>query len=383
MSLEIAITGKPSSGKSSFFKAATMVDVEISSRPFTTIKPNQAMAYVVTNCIEKEFNVKCKPNKGRCIDGKRYVPIKLWDIAGIVPEAHTGRGLGLKFLDDVRQASALIQVVDISGTTDEEGNATTNYDPVNEVNFVRDEIDSWFEEIIRRGIEKYERIKRTTKIGITDVLTEQLTGLQTSKEQIKKVYDRTGIGDIRQFARDLRELSKPILVAANKIDLEKGLENIGRIQNTTIPTSAAAEIALKTAEQKGVIEYHENRIIIKDESKLDKKQIEGLSLIKKNVLEKFRSTGIQKCLNTAVFDILNQIVVYPVADANKLTDSKNNILPDAYLVKNGTRLKEFAFMIHTDIGNKFIGGIDAKTKKKLGADYELKNNDVVEILTSK
>lgn len=380
MSLEVAITGKPSSGKSSFFKAATMIDVDISSRPFTTIKPNTGIAYVIVDCIEKQFRVKCKPNKGKCVDSKRYIPIKLWDIAGIVPDAHTGKGLGLKFLDDIRQASALIQVVDISGTTDEEGNPTANYDPVNEVEFVREEIDSWFEEIIRRGIEKYERMKRTTKVDIIEVLTDQLTGLQTPKEAIRKVYERVGVDDVKRFASELRKLSKPIIIAANKVDLQKGLENIGKIEGA-IPTSAAAEIALRSAEQRGLIEYDD--IKVKDPSKLDNRQIEGLEMIKKNVVERFGSTGIQKCLNTTVFDVLDYVVVYPVSDASKLADSKGNILPDACLVRKGSKLKEFAYMIHTDIGNKFMGGMDAKTKRKLGADYELKNDDVVEILTSR
>ncbi len=382
MSLEIAITGKPSSGKSSFFKAATMMDVEISSRPFTTIKPNTGIGFVTIECVEKQLNTRCKPNKGKCINGKRYVPVKLWDIAGIVPEAHTGRGLGLKFLDDVRQSSALIQVVDITGTTDEEGNPTANYDPVKEVEFVRNEIDSWFEEIVRRGLEKYDKLKRTSKVEIVDVLAEQLAGLQVTKEQIKEVHEKIGINDLKLFASSLRKISKPIIIAANKVDLKKGLENIGRIDWMVIPTSAAAEIALRTAEQKGMIEY-DDAIKIKDESKLDKNQIDGLKLIKENVLDKFGSTGIQHCINAVVFDVLDQIVVYPVADANKLVDSKNNVLPDAYLVKKGTKLKEFAYMIHTDIGNKFIGGLDARTKKKLGAGYELKNGDVVEILTNK
>lgn len=381
--MEIGLTGKPNSGKSSFFKAATMIDVEIASHPFTTIKPNVGIGYVVVDCVEKKYGVKCKPNHGKCENGKRYIPVKLWDIAGIVPDAHLGKGLGLQFLDDIRQTSVLIQIVDVSGLTDSEGKPTTNYNPSQEIAFVEREIDSWFTGIVRKGLEKYKQ--KIRKVNVLDILTEQLSGLGISKEQINETMEKFGLENIEKFAFELRKLSKPIIIAANKIDLENSELNLEKIKRefphlTIIPTSAAAEIALKTAHQKGLIEYTENDFIIKDETKLDKKQIDGLNLIKEKVLKKYGSTGIQDCLNKAIFDVLDFIVVYPVADINKLSDKKGNILPDAFLVKKGTTLREFAFMIHTDIGEKFIGGMDAKTKRKLGADYELKNDDIIEIL---
>lgn len=381
--MEIGLTGKPNSGKSSFFKAATMIDVEIASHPFTTIKPNVGIGYVVVDCVEKKYGVKCKPNHGKCENGKRYIPVKLWDIAGIVPDAHLGKGLGLQFLDDIRQTSVLIQIVDVSGLTDSEGKPTTNYNPSQEIAFVEREIDSWFTGIVRKGLEKYKQ--KIRKVNVLDILTEQLSGLGISKEQINETMEKFGLENIEKFAFELRKLSKPIVIAANKIDLENSELNLEKIKKefphlTIIPTSAAAEIALKTAHQKGLIEYTENDFIIKDETKLDKKQIDGLNLIKEKVLKKYGSTGIQDCLNKAIFDVLDFIVVYPVANISKLSDKKGNILPDAFLVKKGTTLREFAFMIHTDIGEKFIGGMDAKTKRKLGADYELKNDDVIEIL---
>ncbi|TAL47942.1 hypothetical protein EPN87_01810, partial [archaeon] len=107
----IGLVGKPSSGKSSFFKAATMIDVKISAVPFTTIEPNVGMAYVVVDCPEKEMGVKCNPRTGYCRDGKRFVPVKLVDVGGLIPGSHEGRGIGNKFLDDIRQASVLVQVV--------------------------------------------------------------------------------------------------------------------------------------------------------------------------------------------------------------------------------------------------------------------------------
>jgi ribosome-binding ATPase YchF (GTP1/OBG family) len=279
--MEIGLTGKANSGKSSFFKAATMVDVEIASRPFTTIKPNIGIGYVIADCVDKQYGVKCKPNHGKCENGKRFIPVKLWDVAGIVPEAHLGKGLGLQFLDDIRQASVLIQIVDVSGLTDAEGKPTDNYDPCQEIAFVEKEIDSWFAGIIRKGLEKYAQKSKIGKVNILDILTEQLSGLGITKEQINEVMRKFGIENIERFAFELRKISKPIIIAANKIDLENSEKNLERMKReyshlTIIPTSAASEIALKNAHQKGLIEYVGNDFVIRDKTKLDKKQIEGL-----------------------------------------------------------------------------------------------------------
>jgi ribosome-binding ATPase YchF (GTP1/OBG family) len=384
--MEIGLIGKPSSGKSSFFKAATMIDVPIEARPFTTIKPNVGIGYVVTECVEKEFGVKCMPRHGKCVSGKRYIPVKIWDIAGIVPKAHEGRGLGLKFLDDIRQASVLIHIVDVSGKTDEEGNPAEFHDPVKDVEFVEKEIDCWFMEIISKAIEKYRMKIKTEKLDIADLLFQQLSGLGVKKENIEQALSMASIDDLEKFSSILRKISKPIVIAANKIDVDGAEENFNRLKKAfpdydIIPVSAASEIALRMAEEKGFIEYSGNDFVIKKE--MDERKLSGLKIIKEKVLDKYGSTGVQECLNTAVFKKLQKIVVYPVADASKLTDTKNNILPDAYLVDKGMKLKEFAYMIHTDIGENFIGGLDARSKRKLSGDYELKDGDVVEILFRK
>jgi len=250
------------------------------------------------------------------------------------------------------------------------------------------EIDLWLAEIIKKGMAKYAVKKKFSKVDLVGILTKQLTGLGITKEDIQQGIDKIGIDSTEDLATELRSLSKPIIIAANKIDLQDSPENLKKMKKrfpnlTIIPTSAAAEIALKNAKEKELIEYDTSSFTIKDESKMSTKQVEGLRYIEKNVIEEYGSTGIQECLNKAVFDVLDHIVVYPVADINKLTDKKKNVLPDAFLVKNGTTLKEFAFSIHSDIGDKFIGGLEAKTKRKLGADYILQNNDVIEILFQK
>ncbi len=380
----VGLVGKPNSGKSSFLKAATLAEVGISPVPFTTIKPNVAVGWVSIDCVCKEFGVECNPRKGYCKNGKRFIPIKLVDVAGLVPDAHKGRGLGNQFLDDLRQASVLIHVVDFSGLTDEEGRPAKNHDPRLDIEFLEKEIDLWFASIIKRAIQKFEKkIAKFSKADLVQVLAEQLSGLEVKKEHIEKALEKASISDVENFAKVLRKISKPILIAANKIDLPQAQANFELLKERyehIVPTSAEAEIALKKAAEKNLIEYLPgNDFKILNESKLDERQLKALKLIRERVIEKYGSTGIQASLNKAVFELLNYIAVYPVADSNKLCDREGNVLPDVFLVPKGTTLKEFAFKIHTEIGEKFICGIDARTKKRLSADYVLKDKDVIEI----
>ena len=74
-------------------------------------------------------------------------------------------------------------------------------------------------------------------------------------------------------------------------------------------------------------------------------------------------------------------MVYPVEDENKYTDKDGNVLPDAYIMDKHTTPRDLAFKIHTEIGERFIGAIDAKTKRKIKSDKELENGDIIKILT--
>jgi ribosome-binding ATPase YchF (GTP1/OBG family) len=382
----IGICGKTNVGKSTFFKAATMIDVEIADRRFVTIKPNVGIGYVIVDCVCKEFGVKCKPRNGICKNGKRFIPVKLVDVAGLIPGAHEGKGLGNKFLDDLRQASVFIQIVDASGLTDEEGNPTQGYDPSFDIKFVVEEIDLWFVDVVKRALGKIE--KAHSKSELVKMLVEQLSGLEVKKEQIEAALEKVWISDVENFARMIRKISKPMLIAANKIDLEQAQKNFEVLKEKfkdlmIVPTSADCEIALKKAAEAGMIDYLPgNGFKILDESKLNERQLKALEKIKV-LIDKYGSTGVQDCLNKAVFDLLGYIVVYPVEDENKLCDKDGNILPDAFLMPKGSTALDLAYKIHTEIGEKFLAAIDARTKKKLGKDYLLKNNDVIKIIVAR
>jgi hypothetical protein len=389
----IGVIGKPNVGKSTFFKSATLSEVLIANYPFATIKPNHGIGYVKIDCIDKELNTQCNPREGFCINHIRFVPVELMDVAGLVPGASEGKGLGNQFLDDLRQADAFIHVIDLSGKTNAEGKPTSNYYPGDDIKFLEKEIDLWYSAILRKVWKTFSRTIESTKENFVQAVTKQFTGLKVTEDDVKRIILKLKLNvehptkwteeDIFNFASCLRKETKPMIIAANKIDLEESHENLERIKKEfdypIIACSADSELALKEASKAGLIEYipgENNFKILKD---LNPKQKLALDKIKK-LLDEYKSTGVQDVLNYVVFDLLKYIAVFP-AGANKLADSKGNILPDCYLMPGNTTALDFAFKLHTDLGNNFVKAIDVRTKKVVGKDHVLKNRDGIEILT--
>ncbi len=384
----LGFVGLPNSGKSTMLKAATLADVQIANYPFTTIDANLAIGYVIADCPCKKLGVRCSPQNSRCVDGKRWIPVRILDVAGLVPGAHEGKGLGNKFLDDLRQADGLVHVLDVSGLTDSEGKQRTAddpWDPEKNIGVLETEIDEWLFDVIGKNLDKVESLARMKKIPVERLLGEKLSGLGIGEDDIRRASRKADMKS-REFATILRKESKPIIIAANKIDLPGAQANYEKIKvrhENVIPTSADFELALREAAEHGLIEYQPGDGDFRTVSdKLSGRQSQALDLIRENVLKKQGSTGVQKVLNTLVFGMLQYIPVYPVASISRLSDSKGNVLPDVHLVKKGTTMKELAAKVHTTMADKFIGGLDLD-RKKVGADHELRSGDVVEIIFSK
>jgi ribosome-binding ATPase YchF (GTP1/OBG family) len=324
------------------------------------------------------------------------------DVAGLVPDAHKGKGLGNKFLNDLIKADVLLHITDISGSLDKSGNIVSmgKNDPYDDIIFLENEINLWFKDIIEReDWSKFTKGMRTEKKKVVDALYERLSGMKITKNQIiQSLKESDLIGknpstwvdlDILIFSELLRKISKPILIVANKIDKEISEKNLTELKKKyrgdLIPCSALAEFFLRNYHEKKIIEYVPGSPDFKiiDKSKLTNKELDTLRKIKEKILIPFGSTGVQDVLNFSSKKIANQICVYPVSDINSYSDNKSNVLPDAFLVEKGTRLKDFVRdKIHSDLAENFMFGIDAKTKKRLGENYELKDKDVIKIVTS-
>lgn len=390
----IGLVGKPSCGKSTFFKAATLADVLIASYPFATIKPNHGVGYVRVDALCGELGVRCNPRTGFC-DGKtRFVPVELMDVAGLVEGASEGKGLGNQFLDDLRQADAFIQIVDVSGTTDSEGKEGQG-DPVADVRMLDKELDSWYKGILMKVWEKLSRTIQTSKTNFAQQIAKQFSGLRVSEDDVKDVVlklkynsekpaEWTG-EQLANFARELRLMTKPVIIAANKIDKPQAEENLKKLRETfpdlkIIPCSADSELSLRQAAKAELIDYIPGASDFKiNEDKVNEKQKEALVKIKENVLDIYGSTGVQNVLDDSVFDLLKYIAIFPAG--SKLADAKGNVLPDCFLLPRGSTALDFAYHLHTDIGEGFIKAIDVRTKQPVGKDHELKHRDGIEIVT--
>jgi ribosome-binding ATPase len=393
--MQIGLLGKTNVGKSTFFSAATEAPVSIGNFPFTTIEPNIGVAYVISDCACKHF--KLKHDNSLCKNGIRFIPIKLIDVAGLVPGAHEGKGLGIKFLDDARQAEALIHVVDIAGVTDIQGQPVPlgTHDPMEDVEFVVNEFDLWFKAILEREWPKLTKEIEQKRTKIIEGITNRFSGLSIKDYQVHEVLQKLDLmtknppnwtdSDLTLFSKELRKKTKPILIAANKADLCKDLDIIEKIKKDSlvVPCSAETELLLRKATKAGLVDYipGENNFKIREGVNVTPQQQKALDLVK-SVFSKINSTGIQKVLNSIVFDIMKLIVVYPVEDDTKLCNKDGQVLPDARLLPINSTAKELAQTVHADLAKGFLHAIDVKTKQRIGADHQLKDGDVIKIVST-
>lgn len=387
----IGLLGKANVGKSTFFSAATETAVPIGNYPFTTIEPNVGVTYVRTVCACKHFGIP--HDIPLCINGVRLVPVKLIDVAGLVPGAHEGKGLGNKFLDDARQAEVLIHVVDIAGTTDIQGQPVPvgTHNPLEDVEFVEGEFDQWFKQILEREWQKLLREITQKTATLIEGITKRFSGLGVKEFLVSEVLKESDLvtkkpsewtdSDILRFVTVLRKKTKPILVAANKADLCKDLTVTQKIKNHVVMCSAESELLLRKASKAKLIQYVPGDDHFEINSQVSAQQKQALVLVK-NVMDKIRTTGVQEALNHAVFDVLHFITVYPVEDETKLTNKDGVILPDARLLPAGSSAKDLATTIHADLAKGFLFAVDVKTKQRISADHQLKDGDVIKIVSS-
>ncbi|MEM3507489.1 MAG: YchF-related putative GTPase, partial [Candidatus Bathyarchaeia archaeon] len=364
-------------------------------------KPNIGKAYVQTICACKELKVKDNPVNSLCVDGWRFIPIELIDLPGLIKDAWRGKGLGIQFLSVAAQADALLHIVDASGSIDKEGRLGRPGigNPVLDVYDIEEEMTMWFMSNLERNMEKILKRIEKAKIPLEKAFFEVLAGLKVKIEHVKEALNTLNLNDkeikewskedIRNFSRKIRELSKPTIIVANKMDLAYADANFERLRDEfkdtfVVPCSSEAELALKRAEQKGFIKYvpGEEAFEVIDESKLTKEQKWALNYVQQRVFSKIMRTGVQFAINLCIFKLLKMNTVYPVEDPNNLSDKKGNVLPDVFLVPPNATVKDLAAQIHTDLAKTMIYAIDARTGLRLPTDYVIRDRDIISIVAS-
>ncbi|KAJ2371942.1 hypothetical protein IW150_004361 [Coemansia sp. RSA 2607] len=398
-SFVIACVGKPSAGKSSFLNAVTDASAKVGNYPFTTIEPNQGVAYYAMPCPCKTYNLsaQCKPRHGTCKNGTRHVPVRLLDVAGLVPGASEGLGLGNQFLDDLRQADALIHVVDASGTTDAQGKETRGYDPLDDVQWLRSEIEQWVLGNVERKWGGTVRRHVATRAAPLDTLHAQLAGYGTRRDVVQRALDEVA-GEVglsleswdvqarRRFISAFLDHRFPTIVALNKIDMPDADKNIAAImrryrqpsgthtlrdgisEHNIVLSSALAECFLrKMAAQKYILyepgsDDFQTHDEVEDLRPVDEKVRRRLENIRDLVLFRYGSTGVQDVVGRAV-EALRYVPVFPVKSLVNFGASSGGAFRDCVLVRPGTTVREFARSLHSQAidqgyaGAETVGGI--------------------------
>ncbi|NWG09987.1 MAG: redox-regulated ATPase YchF [Nitrososphaerales archaeon] len=400
MPIKIGLIGKTNTGKTTFFNSATLQSAEVSTYPFTTKAPNIGIGNTVTLCVHREFKVDDNPKNSACVNGWRFIPTELIDLPGLIKGAWAGKGLGNQFLSVAAQSDALLHIVDASGGVDAEGRITEpgEGDPLADLGDIEEELVMWYLKLIESN---RLRISRLMKSGteLPTALVEVLRGMGVKDFHVKMTLSETNLkaenfenwpeDEMKRFAWVLRDISKPTLIVANKMDLPTASENFKRIRDEysdmiVVPSSAEAELTLRRAEQKGLIKYvpGEERFQILDQRALTDRQKWALSYIRKAVLGEYMRTGVQFAINIAVFKLLRMNTVYPVYDPQKLSDKHGNVLPDVYLMPSGSNVLDLAKEVHSELAKGLIYAIDVRSNLRLPADYTIKDRDVLSIVST-
>src|ERR687889_2909575 len=373
--IKIGLIGKTNTGKTTFFNSATLATADISNYPFTTKQPTIGNANAVTLCVHKELNLQDNPKNSRCIDGWRFIPVELVDLPGLIKGAWEGKGLGNKFLSVAAQSDALLHIVDASGSIDAAGRIAEpgSGDPIADIGDIEEELVMWYLKLLEGNRDKISRAINSGS-DMQSAIADVFRGIGVNEEHVKLAlqenrlenhkFDELGAQESKDFSWSLRDISKPTLIVANKVDLPSATDNFKRIREEyndmiVVPSSADAELTLRRAANRGLIRYSpgDERFEIKDQSILTDKQKWALNFIRKDILDEYMRTGIQFAINVAVFKLLR--------------------------MNAGSTVEDLAKEIHSELAKGLLYAIDIRDGLRLPINYEIKDRDILSIISAR
>lgn len=360
--MKLGIVGLPNVGKSTLFNAITKAGAESANYPFTTIEPNVG----VVDVPDKRLNILSELSNSTKIV---HAYIEFYDIAGLVRGASKGEGLGNKFLQNIRESEAIVEVLRCF----EDPNITHvdgGVDPLRDVETINLELilsDMELMEKASQRLVKQAKADKDKKIEL-DLVNKVLEVLEKGKSA--RVLDLTK--DEEKILKSYNLLSsKPIIYVANVSEEDAANDGASNEWVEKIREFAATEDA-KVVVISAQIEAEISTIEDEEEKE------EYLSLMG------LEEPGLNKLIE-ASYDLLGLMSFI----------TTGQIETRAWTIKKGTKAVDAAGKIHTDISRGFIRAeiisfdelmkhegsmVKAKEAGKIrleGKDYIMQDGDIV------
>lgn len=217
MSLKVGIVGLPNVGKSTLFKALTRKQVDINNYPFCTIEPNVGIVEVPDERLATLSQLS---------GSKKIIPavIEFVDIAGLVKGASEGEGLGNKFLQNIREVDAIVEVVRVFENPDII-HVHNRVEPQEDIEIINTELMlADMETVSKRKLKTVKEARAGKKEAIAEMAV--LEKLEAEFQAMRLPHDMIrGLSDEEQrIVRDLQLLTtKPFLYVYNVSDVDVAL----------------------------------------------------------------------------------------------------------------------------------------------------------------
>jgi ribosome-binding ATPase YchF (GTP1/OBG family) len=311
-----------------------------------------------------------------------------------------GKGLGNRFLDDLRHADALVHVVDVSGTTDAEGKATRGYDPSQDIVWLRSEIVRWIQGNL---MEKWGSIRRrhvAVKATAVETLQAQFSGYGSTSAVVARCLDRLGLlsgatkepleawsdETIERVVNAFTDEKFPTVIALNKIDHPDADKNVAKIAKAVdaksiVLCSAISEVFLRRLAKQGFVKYVEGSEFVDTRQdlidagdptggglkELDDKLTTRIENLKDMVLYRFGSTGVVQVLSRAA-ELLGLVPVFPVRNISTFSSgsaSSTAVFRDCVLVKRGSTVGDVYRKV---MGDAPLAYVETEGARRVGED---------------